>query len=58
MTRQDNTSDNYFGHLVADPYRWLEEDFILGTLLGYDKIQQCERYLRYCERKQIVEKSA
>lgn len=51
MTRQDNTSDNYFGHLVADPYRWLEEDFILGALLGYDKIQQCER-------KQIVEKSA
>ena len=23
-----------------------EEDFILGILLGYDKIQQCERYLR------------
>ncbi|MCR5297806.1 MAG: DUF2023 family protein [Paludibacteraceae bacterium] len=23
-----------------------EEDFILGTLLGYDKHQQCERYLK------------
>ncbi len=22
-----------------------EEDFILGTMLGYDRIQQCERYL-------------
>ncbi len=26
MTRQDNTTDNYFGHIVADPYRWLEND--------------------------------
>lgn len=23
-----------------------EEDFILGTMLGYSKLQQCERYLR------------
>ena len=23
-----------------------EQDFILGTLLGYDKIQQCQRYLK------------
>lgn len=23
-----------------------EEDFILGTLLGYSKLQQCERYLK------------
>jgi hypothetical protein len=23
-----------------------EEDFILGTLLGYDQVQQCERYVR------------
>lgn len=22
-----------------------EEDFILGTMLGYDRIQQCERYM-------------
>ncbi len=22
-----------------------EEDYILGTMLGYDKIQQCQRYL-------------
>ncbi len=27
-----------------------EEDFILGILLGYDKIQQCERYLRKNQR--------
>ena len=24
-----------------------EQDFILGTLLGYDKIQQCQRYLKF-----------
>jgi len=23
-----------------------EEDFILGTMLGYDRVKQCERYLR------------
>jgi len=23
-----------------------EEDFILGTMLGYDSIKQCERYLK------------
>jgi hypothetical protein len=23
-----------------------EEDFILGSLLGYDKLMQCERYLK------------
>ena len=28
-----------------------EEDFILGTMLGYDRLKQCERYLR---RKQYV----
>lgn len=25
-----------------------EEDFILGTMLGYDGTQQCERYLKRC----------
>jgi Protein of unknown function (DUF2023) len=25
-----------------------EQDFILGTLLGYDREQQCERYLARC----------
>lgn len=29
-----------------------EQDFILGTLLGYDKIQQCERYLKQKEKQQ------
>jgi hypothetical protein len=23
-----------------------EEDFMLGTMLGYDRLQQCKRYLR------------
>lgn len=23
-----------------------EEDFILGTMLGYDQIQQCKRYIK------------
>jgi len=23
-----------------------EEDFILGTMLGYDRVMQCERYLK------------
>lgn len=23
-----------------------EEDFMLGTMLGYDRIQQCERYIK------------
>ena len=28
-----------------------EQDFILGTLLGYDKIQQCQRYLKMLKRR-------
>ena len=28
-----------------------EEDFMLGTMLGYDRIQQCERYIK---RKKLV----
>lgn len=32
MTRQDNTTDNYFGHTIADPYRWLENDTSAETM--------------------------
>lgn len=28
-----------------------EEDFVLGTMLGYDRLQQCQRYLRLKEKK-------
>ena len=28
-----------------------EEDFILGIMLGYDRVKQCERYLRVKDRK-------
>ncbi|WP_027390314.1 DUF2023 family protein [Chrysiogenes arsenatis] len=28
-----------------------EEDFILGTMLGYDRLQQCQRYLQRTERQ-------
>jgi hypothetical protein len=35
-----------------------EEDFILGVLLGYDKIQECNRYLHLCDKKQLQRKSA
>ena len=28
-----------------------EQDFILGTLLGYDKVQQCDRYLKFIQKK-------
>ena len=27
-----------------------QEDFMLGILLGYDKVKQCERYLNFRER--------
>lgn len=27
-----------------------EEDFILGIMLGYDRVQQCERYLKSSKR--------
>lgn len=32
-----------------------EEDFILGTMLGYDRLQQCRRYLRYVSRAQTLQ---
>lgn len=33
-----------------------EEDFILGSMLGYDRVQQCERYIqRKDDKKQVNE---
>jgi len=29
-----------------------EEDFMLGVMLGYDRVKQCERYLRMREREE------
>ncbi len=34
-----------FGHESLNDFSD-EEDFILGTMLGYDRIQQCERFLK------------
>lgn len=31
-----------------------EEDFILGIMLGYDRLQQCQRYLSKHRKKQAV----
>jgi len=28
-----------------------EEDFVLGIMLGYDRLKQCERYLRVVDRQ-------
>ncbi|MDR2084488.1 MAG: DUF2023 family protein [Bacteroidales bacterium] len=30
-----------------------EEDFILGTMLGYDRLQQCHRYLKKKEQENV-----
>ncbi|WP_321431276.1 DUF2023 family protein [uncultured Methanolobus sp.] len=32
-----------------------EEDFILGIMLGYDRLQQCNRYLSRKNRSKIIE---
>ncbi|WP_340817700.1 DUF2023 family protein [Methanolobus sp. WCC4] len=32
-----------------------EEDFILGIMLGYDRVQQCDRYLRRKKRNSMAE---
>lgn len=34
-----------------------EEDFILGTMLGYSRLQQCERYLWMVEKKAGTERA-
>lgn len=33
-----------------------EEDFILGTMLGYDRLQQCHRYLKRSDIDQAAER--
>ena len=32
-----------------------EEDFMLGIMLGYDRVQQCERYLKRQSTKEQVD---
>jgi hypothetical protein len=32
-----------------------EEDFILGIMLGYDRLRQCKRYLERHEREQAAD---
>lgn len=34
-----------------------EQDFILGTLLGYDKVTQCDRYLSLMKKLPFAKKS-
>ena len=31
-----------------------EQDFILGIMLGYDRVLQCERYLKFKEREKVL----
>ncbi|MDR0371440.1 MAG: DUF2023 family protein [Prevotellaceae bacterium] len=31
-----------------------EEDFVLGVMLGYDRLQQCQRYLQKKENEQNI----
>ncbi|MDD3040347.1 DUF2023 family protein [Bacteroides sp.] len=40
-------------HIIIRPLNQLtaEEDFILGTMLGYDLCQQCKRY---CSKKESI----
>ncbi|MBP1613470.1 MAG: hypothetical protein H6Q13_918 [Bacteroidetes bacterium] len=40
-------------HIVNRPLNYLtpEEDFILGSMLGYDLCQQCKRY---CQKKENI----
>jgi hypothetical protein len=35
-----------------------EQDFILGIMLGYDRLKQCERYLNRREKSNQLEKTA
>ncbi|MFT8736705.1 MAG: DUF2023 family protein [Zymomonas mobilis] len=44
---------NTIRHIVTCPLSDLtpEQDFILGSLLGYDRVQQCERYIKQVSGK-------
>ena len=35
-----------------------EEDFILGIMLGYDRTQQCDRYIKRKQTRTSIRKSA
>ncbi|SER82271.1 prolyl oligopeptidase family serine peptidase [Pedobacter rhizosphaerae] len=36
VTQKDSTTDNYFGTIIADPYRWLENDTSAETKVWVD----------------------
>ena len=38
VARRDDTTDDYFGTEVADPYRWLEDDRYLSQFPERDRI--------------------
>lgn len=45
-------------HIITRPLAELtpEQDFILGSLLGYDRIQQCERYIKQTKAKPVSDR--
>ncbi len=45
----------YFGDKSLSKYT-PEEDFILGVLLGYNQLKQCERYLKMVEKYNFINK--
>ncbi len=53
----DQTSVEIIKSFGGTPLNHLtdEQDFILGSMLGYDRKQQCERYLKRILKKKAIE---